>query len=155
MYLCVCVCFSQQLFACMYCVRVCFLCMHFTCAQCAYACMKNVRVFYTVNVLHICLKHVILYLFIDNIYIYIYILLCADIMDYLHPGQCSESEFRNMWAEFEWENKVGTHAHIAPEKTKKTKQKKQNKKTIQINTQGIVTPKYATHCTYTHTRAQL
>ena len=29
-----------------------------------------------------------------------------DIMDYIVPASCTESEFRNMWAEFEWENKV-------------------------------------------------
>uniref|UniRef100_A0A060T5N3 Coatomer subunit beta n=1 Tax=Blastobotrys adeninivorans TaxID=409370 RepID=A0A060T5N3_BLAAD len=29
-----------------------------------------------------------------------------DIMDYIKPGDCSESDFRTMWTEFEWENKV-------------------------------------------------
>ena len=29
-----------------------------------------------------------------------------DIMDYIMPGSCTDSEFRQMWAEFEWENKV-------------------------------------------------
>lgn len=29
-----------------------------------------------------------------------------DIMDYIVPAVCSETEFRTMWAEFEWENKV-------------------------------------------------
>lgn len=29
-----------------------------------------------------------------------------DIMDYIVPASCSEVEFRKMWAEFEWENKV-------------------------------------------------
>ncbi|KAF9235057.1 adaptin N terminal region-domain-containing protein [Melanogaster broomeanus] len=29
-----------------------------------------------------------------------------DIMDYIKPAYCSESEFRNMWTEFEWENRV-------------------------------------------------
>lgn len=29
-----------------------------------------------------------------------------DIMDYINPATCSDVEFRNMWAEFEWENKV-------------------------------------------------
>ena len=28
-------------------------------------------------------------------------------MDYIVPAVCSETEFRTMWAEFEWENKVG------------------------------------------------
>lgn len=29
-----------------------------------------------------------------------------DIMDYIVPGSCNDLEFRQMWAEFEWENKV-------------------------------------------------
>ena len=29
-----------------------------------------------------------------------------DIMDYIVPAKCTDSEFRKMWAEFEWENKV-------------------------------------------------
>lgn len=29
-----------------------------------------------------------------------------DIMDYIHPGKCTEAQFRAMWAEFEWENKI-------------------------------------------------
>lgn len=30
-----------------------------------------------------------------------------DIMDYILPASCSDAEFRTMWSEFEWENKVG------------------------------------------------
>lgn len=30
-----------------------------------------------------------------------------DIMDYIQPASCTDAEFRKMWAEFEWENKVG------------------------------------------------
>lgn len=30
-----------------------------------------------------------------------------DIMDYIRPAECKNEEFRSMWAEFEWENKVG------------------------------------------------
>jgi coatomer subunit beta len=26
--------------------------------------------------------------------------------DYITPGTCTDTEFRKMWAEFEWENKV-------------------------------------------------
>lgn len=29
-----------------------------------------------------------------------------DIMDYIKPASCSESAFRKMWNEFEWENKI-------------------------------------------------
>lgn len=31
-----------------------------------------------------------------------------DIMDYIQPASCTDAEFRQMWAEFEWENKVKT-----------------------------------------------
>ena len=30
-----------------------------------------------------------------------------DIMDYITPAFCTDVEFRSMWSEFEWENKVG------------------------------------------------
>lgn len=30
----------------------------------------------------------------------------VDIMDYIQPAYCSETQFRTMWTEFEWENKV-------------------------------------------------
>ena len=29
-----------------------------------------------------------------------------DIMDYITPAHCSLLQFRQMWQEFEWENKV-------------------------------------------------
>ena len=29
-----------------------------------------------------------------------------DIMDYISPAMCADVQFRSMWAEFEWENKV-------------------------------------------------
>lgn len=32
-----------------------------------------------------------------------------DIMDYIRPGECKPEEFRSMWAEFEWENKVAVN----------------------------------------------
>lgn len=35
-----------------------------------------------------------------------------DIMDYINPASCSTSEFRQMWAEFEWENKVAVNTNI-------------------------------------------
>ncbi|EAS31456.3 coatomer beta subunit [Coccidioides immitis RS] len=34
----------------------------------------------------------------------------ADIMDYIQPGSCTETQFRSMWTEFEWENKVNVHS---------------------------------------------
>ncbi|PWN44690.1 putative SEC26 [Ceraceosorus guamensis] len=36
----------------------------------------------------------------------------VDIMDYIHPGTCTESAFRSMWTEFEWENKVNVNTNI-------------------------------------------
>ncbi len=34
----------------------------------------------------------------------------VDIMDYIQPAQCTELQFRTMWTEFEWENKVNIHS---------------------------------------------
>lgn len=31
-----------------------------------------------------------------------------DIVDYIQPANCIDTDFRQMWAEFEWENKVLT-----------------------------------------------
>lgn len=42
-----------------------------------------------------------------------------DIMDYISPAACADVQFRNMWAEFEWENKVrggsGCGLHMWPD----------------------------------------
>lgn len=35
-----------------------------------------------------------------------------DIMDYIRPAECKSEDFRAMWAEFEWENKVAINTHI-------------------------------------------
>ena len=35
-----------------------------------------------------------------------------DIMDYIVPATCNDTEFRQMWAEFEWENKVAVNTNI-------------------------------------------
>ena len=34
----------------------------------------------------------------------------VDIMDYIQPAHCSETQFRTMWTEFEWENKVNINS---------------------------------------------
>lgn len=34
----------------------------------------------------------------------------VDIMDYIKPAQCTETQFRTMWTEFEWENKVNINS---------------------------------------------
>ncbi|XP_053984632.1 coatomer subunit beta [Hylaeus volcanicus] len=36
-----------------------------------------------------------------------------DIMDYIVPATCTDAEFRQMWAEFEWENKVSVHTTLS------------------------------------------
>lgn len=35
-----------------------------------------------------------------------------DIMDYIQPSTCTDAEFRKMWAEFEWENKITVNTNI-------------------------------------------
>lgn len=35
-----------------------------------------------------------------------------DIMDYIVPASCTDTEFRQMWAEFEWENKVAVVTNV-------------------------------------------
>ncbi|XP_057377266.1 coatomer subunit beta-like [Daphnia carinata] len=35
-----------------------------------------------------------------------------DIMDYIMPASCTDAEFRQMWADFEWENKVTVNTNI-------------------------------------------
>lgn len=35
-----------------------------------------------------------------------------NIMDYIRPGECLNENFRVMWAEFEWENKVAVNTNI-------------------------------------------
>ncbi|GAA6024590.1 hypothetical protein JCM8202_005067 [Rhodotorula sphaerocarpa] len=35
-----------------------------------------------------------------------------DILDYITPGYCNEAQFRSMWTEFEWENKVNVNTNI-------------------------------------------
>lgn len=35
-----------------------------------------------------------------------------DIMDYIRPAECKNEDFRTMWAEFEWENKVAINTNF-------------------------------------------
>lgn len=37
----------------------------------------------------------------------------VDIMDYIKPAVCTESAFRKMWNEFEWENKITIKLHLS------------------------------------------
>lgn len=39
-----------------------------------------------------------------------------DILDYISPADCSDSEFRSMWTEFEWENKLNINTNITDSK---------------------------------------
>ncbi len=34
----------------------------------------------------------------------------VDVMDYIQPATCTETQFRTMWTEFEWENKVNINS---------------------------------------------
>lgn len=34
-------------------------------------------------------------------------------MDYIKPAYCNEAQFRSMWTEFEWENKVNVNTQIS------------------------------------------
>ncbi|CAO1619842.1 unnamed protein product [Sympodiomycopsis kandeliae] len=36
----------------------------------------------------------------------------VDIMDYIKPSMCTETQFRSMWTEFEWENKVNVNTPL-------------------------------------------
>ena len=35
-----------------------------------------------------------------------------DILDYIKPSICSETQFRKMWNEFEWENKISINSNL-------------------------------------------
>lgn len=35
-----------------------------------------------------------------------------DIMDYILPATCTDTEFRQMWQDFEWENKVSVNTTL-------------------------------------------
>jgi coatomer subunit beta len=36
-----------------------------------------------------------------------------DIMDYIKPAYCNETQFRSMWTEFEWENRVNVNTSMS------------------------------------------
>ncbi|ESK83897.1 coatomer subunit beta [Moniliophthora roreri MCA 2997] len=36
-----------------------------------------------------------------------------DIMDYIKPAYCNEAQFRGMWTEFEWENRVNVNSSLS------------------------------------------
>lgn len=36
-----------------------------------------------------------------------------DILDYIQPATCTDTAFRSMWADFEWENKVAVNTPLS------------------------------------------
>nr|VZI32536.1 unnamed protein product [Spirometra erinaceieuropaei] len=40
-----------------------------------------------------------------------------DILEYIQPASCSNSEFRQMWSDFEWENKVTVNTQVTDLRT--------------------------------------
>ena len=80
--------------------------------------------YYGIYCLYVCYCYTTVYcLYVDYCYVTVYDVsgaasdrMCVvlndihiDIMDYILPASCSDAEFRQMWAEFEWENKVCGH----------------------------------------------
>ncbi len=65
--------------------------------------------------------YLLLFFMIDSFFV--------DIMDYIKPAKCTNLEFRTMWSEFEWENKVAVNTQIAYALLFTLAIKKQNKKT--------------------------
>ena len=54
-------------------------------------------------------KFISIFNIISHLNLYRYVNLSdiqLDIMDYIRPAECKAEDFRSMWAEFEWENKV-------------------------------------------------
>ena len=41
----------------------------------------------------------------------------VDVMDYIQPANCTETQFRTMWTEFEWENKVNINSKASSLRT--------------------------------------
>lgn len=59
-----------------------------------------------------------------------------DIMDYIKPAYCSETQFRSMWTEFEWENRVNVS-------TKMTDTREYLKHVMQSTNMSCLTPEGA------------
>ncbi|KAI5986617.1 coatomer beta C-terminal region-domain-containing protein [Pisolithus albus] len=60
-----------------------------------------------------------------------------DIMDYIKPAYCSETQFRSMWTEFEWENRVNVS-------TKMTETREYLKHVMKSTNTSCLTPEGAT-----------
>lgn len=37
----------------------------------------------------------------------------VDFMDELHPGTCTETKFKKLWEEYEWENKINVNSKMS------------------------------------------
>ncbi|KAI5981070.1 coatomer protein [Pisolithus albus] len=59
-----------------------------------------------------------------------------DIMDYIKPAYCSETQFRSMWTEFEWENRVNVS-------TKMTETREYLKHVMKSTNMSCLTPEGA------------
>ncbi|KAI5995133.1 coatomer beta C-terminal region-domain-containing protein [Pisolithus albus] len=59
-----------------------------------------------------------------------------DIMDYIKPAYCSETQFRSMWTEFEWENRVNVS-------TKMTEMREYLKHVMKSTNTSCLTPEGA------------
>ncbi|KIK21696.1 hypothetical protein PISMIDRAFT_103582 [Pisolithus microcarpus 441] len=59
-----------------------------------------------------------------------------DIMDYIKPAYCSETQFRSMWTEFEWENRVNAS-------TKMTEMQEYLKHVMKSTNMSCLTPEGA------------
>ncbi|KAI6018718.1 coatomer beta C-terminal region-domain-containing protein, partial [Pisolithus microcarpus] len=62
--------------------------------------------------------------------------ICIDIMDYIKPAYCSETQFRSMWTEFEWENRVNAS-------TKMTETREYLKHVMKSTNMSCLTPEGA------------
>ncbi|KAK9465355.1 adaptin N terminal region-domain-containing protein [Lipomyces arxii] len=64
----------------------------------------------------------------------------VDIMDYIHPGMVTETQFRSMWTEFEWENKVNINTSIGIDSSKNLSLKKYLDGLVKYTNMSVLTP---------------
>ncbi len=65
-------------------------------------------------------------------------------MDYIQPESCTDAEFRKMWAEFEWENKIAVATNIGDLEA-------YLEHILQSTNMNCLTPKQVYTHTHTHT----
>ncbi|KAK9352902.1 adaptin N terminal region-domain-containing protein [Lipomyces doorenjongii] len=64
----------------------------------------------------------------------------VDIMDYIHPGNVSETQFRTMWTEFEWENKVNINNNSSANSNKDISLKEYLDNLVTYTNMSVLTP---------------